>query len=174
MTTKIDKLGSLDNEKLIDVVKNFRQYGYDDNIRNAAIEILEDRGIDKEQLKLTGNFENQTYNSAKLFYDAFKRNSRITIIFYTLVYISAIFLHVLNLDSEPVTVIALAIDLILVLSYFLFFIKSFNNQIDFFRIIGKYPGFSSAVIYFLLGVPFYVFLYFYYRNRMKEELKLIN
>ena len=59
MSDKIEKLKSLDNDKLIDVVKNYRQYGYSNELRTAAIEILDSRGIDQEKLKLTGNFDNE-------------------------------------------------------------------------------------------------------------------
>ncbi|MBL4604928.1 MAG: hypothetical protein JKY02_04490, partial [Flavobacteriaceae bacterium] len=54
MTDINSKLESFDNEKLIDIVKNYQQYGYDNDLRNIAIRILEKRGIDKEQLKLSG------------------------------------------------------------------------------------------------------------------------
>lgn len=37
MTDKIERLKKLDTDKLIDVVKNYRQYGYDENLRNSAI-----------------------------------------------------------------------------------------------------------------------------------------
>jgi len=172
MTDKIDRLRSLDNEKLIDVVKNYRQYNYDTIIRNAAIGILGDRGIDKEQLKLTGNFENQTYNIAENIFISFNRNSIIAVVFYILTIITAILLPMF-LDSEHLEIITLTFTLITVILYFVFFIRSFINQIDFFKIIGQHPGSGITIIFFFIGVPLYVFLYLYYRNRMKEELRLI-
>ena len=45
MTDKIERLKKLDTDKLIDVVKNYRQYGYEENLRNSAISLLEERGI---------------------------------------------------------------------------------------------------------------------------------
>ncbi|SNR60289.1 hypothetical protein SAMN06265371_106186 [Lutibacter agarilyticus] len=76
MTDKIERLKSFDSEKLIDIVKNYRQYGYDENLRNDTLEILKKRGIDKEQLILTGNYKNQNYDSAKDIYESFNRNSK--------------------------------------------------------------------------------------------------
>ena len=55
------KLLNLNDKKLIDVVKNYRQYGYDEELRNTAIELLKERGITKKQLEFTGDFENRTY-----------------------------------------------------------------------------------------------------------------
>ena len=171
MNDKIARLESLDNEKLIDVVKNYKQYGYDDELRSATIEILKERGIGKEQLEMSGNLENRTYNSAEESFVSFNRNSIIAFIFYILIFITSIFLPVLTLDSKPSTL--MIISLICILVYFVFFIKSFINQINFFEIIGKHPGSGGAFMYFLVGVPLFVFLYLYYRNRMNEELKLI-
>ena len=39
-----DILNKFDNDKLIDVVKNYKRYGYDDEIRDHAIKLLVERG----------------------------------------------------------------------------------------------------------------------------------
>ena len=36
----IDILNKFDNDKLIDVVKNYKRYGYDDELRDYAINLL--------------------------------------------------------------------------------------------------------------------------------------
>ncbi len=173
MTDKTAVLKSFDNEKLIDVVKNYRQYGYNDNLRNVAIEILEDRGIDRNQLKLTGNFENETYMTAEKFYNSFKQNSIIAFIFYIISFITTILLPVFTIGSELFAQITLVIGIIAIFIYFIFFVRAFINQINFFKIIGALPGLGTLVIYFFLGVPLFVFLYFFYRNKIQEEMKLI-
>ena len=58
MTNIFEKLNKYDNQKLTDIVKNYKQYNYDIEIRNTAIEILRERGISEEDLKLSGNYEN--------------------------------------------------------------------------------------------------------------------
>ena len=40
----IDILNKFDNDKLIDVVKNYKRYGYDDELRDYAINLLGERG----------------------------------------------------------------------------------------------------------------------------------
>ena len=173
MTDKTAVLKTFDNEKLIDVVKNYEQYGYNDDLRNIAIGILEDRGIDKNQLMLTGNFENETYKTAENFYNSFKQNSIITFIFYIIGFITAILLPVFAIGSELLSRITLLIAIIAIILYLIFFIRSFINQVNFFKIIEDLPGLGTLVIYFLLGVPLFVFLYFFYKNKMKEQMKLI-
>lgn len=39
-----DILNKFDNDKLIDVVKNYKRYGYDDELRDYAINLLGERG----------------------------------------------------------------------------------------------------------------------------------
>lgn len=52
-----DILKRFDNDKLIDVVKNYKRYGYDDEIRDYAINLLEERGWSvEENIRLLGKF----------------------------------------------------------------------------------------------------------------------
>ena len=45
-------LKRLDNDKLIDVVKNYKRYGYGAEIRDYAIKLLEERGWSIEERHL--------------------------------------------------------------------------------------------------------------------------
>tara|TARA_B100000809_G_scaffold261328_1_gene310001 strand:+ start:85 stop:609 length:525 start_codon:yes stop_codon:yes gene_type:complete len=172
--TNIDtKLESFDNGKLIDIVKNYKQYGYDNDLRSIALGILEKRGINKDQLELSGNFENHSYESAKGKYKLFSRNSKIAFILYGIVLISNILVSVFARNSELLASIILIINWISIILYFVFLIKSFINQNDFYKEIGKKNDSNNILIYVFLGLPFYVFTYFYFRNQMNEELKMI-
>ena len=173
MTDKTSRLKSLNNKKLIDVVKNYRQYGYDDNLRDAAIIILDERGIDKELLKLTGNFENTTYDSAERLYKVFRRNSKIAFILYVIILITNIFVSIPARNSEILSLITIIINWSALLGYFVFLIKTFINQSSFFKTIGKDFDSSGALMYLFLGMPFYILMYFYFRNQMNIEMKLI-
>lgn len=46
-----DILNKFDNDKLIDVVKNYKRYGYDDELRDYAINLLGERGWNREDLQ---------------------------------------------------------------------------------------------------------------------------
>lgn len=167
------KLESFENGKLIDIVKNYKQYGYDNDLRNIAIGILEKRGINKEQLELSGNFENYSYKSAKAIHKLFSRNSKIAFILYGIVLITNILVSVFARNSELLESITLVINWISILLYFVFLIKSFLNQNEFYRAIGKKNDSNSILIYAFLGLPFYIFTYFYFRNQMNDELKMV-
>ncbi|MBL4753047.1 MAG: hypothetical protein JKY52_05520 [Flavobacteriales bacterium] len=173
MTDKTARLKALSTKKLMDVVKNYRQYGYDDQLRNTALALLEGRGIDKEYLELTGNFENHTYGLAKEFYTAFIRNSKIAFILYGLLLVTLFLVPILTSLSQFPPLLQAIMLWGFVIAYVFFLVISFINQIQFFKAIGKDNGAEGALVFFLMGMPFYALLYFYFRRQMKEQMNMI-
>lgn len=170
MTDKIERLKKLDTDKLIDVVKNYRQYGYDENFRISAISILENRGIAKEQLELTGNFENRTYDFAGELYKSFNQNSKIAFILYGIVILTSIILPILLTNFETLGLAAVIIKIGAYILYLVFLTKSFLNQNQFYKAVGQDYGTEGALLYLFLGMPFYIFMFFYFRNQLKEKM----
>ena len=64
-----DILNKFDNDKLIDIVKNYKRYGYNDALRNYVINLLEERDWSREDLQrfgyLTNNITMKQKNSTK-------------------------------------------------------------------------------------------------------------
>jgi len=58
--------------------------------------------------------------------------------------------------------------------YIFFLVRSFIDQNQFYKIIGKGDISESAWVFFLVGVLFYTFYYFYLRRQMKEQMQSIN
>lgn len=173
MIEYLERLNNLDNDKLIDVVKNYRQHGYDNKIREAAILILNERGIAKEQLQLNGKFENETYNYTKELYNSFRRNSKTAFILYSILIITNILVSFINTNSELIIAIALIINCSTLISYLFFLLKSFINQNQFYKTIDKDFEIEGALIYFFFGMPFYIFIYLYFKKQMKDKMKEI-
>jgi len=173
MTEYSERLKNLDDKKLIDVVKNYRQYGYDENMRATAISILDTRGITKEQLEITGNFDNKTYDYATEFYNSFSKNSKIAFILFVFILMTSFLIPIIAVSSETMaTLISLAYWIILIV-YFVFLIKSFLDQNRFYKTLNQDYGTEGALMYFFLGMPFYIFMYFYFRKQMKEKMREI-
>src|SRR5690554_1539345 len=173
MTDKHERLLKLDNDKLIDVVKNYRQYGYDDQLRETAINILADRGISKEQLQITGSFENKTYDYANDLFSSFLKNSKIAFVMYLVLFSSRILIQIIPDDSVGLAWTLLITTILSFILYFVFLIMSFMNQNQFYKAIGQDYGTEGALLYLFLGMPFYMFMYFYFRNQMKDKMKEI-
>lgn len=173
MTDKHERLLKLDNEKLIDVVKNYRQYGYDDQLRETAINILADRGISKEQLQITGSFENKTYDYANDLFASFLKNSKIAFVMYLVLFSSRILIQIIPDDSVGLAWTLLIVTILSFILYFVFLIMSIMNQNQFYKAIGQDYGTEGALLYLFLGMPFYMFMYFYFQNQMKDKMKEI-
>lgn len=173
MTDTHERLLKLDNQKLMDVVKNYRQYGYDEQLRESAILILADRGISKEQLQITGSFENKTYDYAESLFATFRNHSKLAFAMYSILLISRIAIRMVPDHSAGLLTALLLSSVISFVLYFVFFILSFLHQNRFYRAIGQDYGAEGALLYLFLGMPFYMFMYFYFRNQMKEKMKEI-
>ena len=168
MENILERLKRLNDLKLIDTVKNHKQYGYDESVRNSAILILEERGIDIEQLKLSGNFKNHNYENAQRIYDSYRKNSLTAFIVYILSFIIQV--NIFDIGG----IIMLIINTLIMILYLIYLIKSFISQSNFYKAIGKDYGVSGAFLYLLLGMPLYFIMYFFFRNQMKEQLRYIN
>lgn len=168
MTNQEDRLNKLDTDKLIDVVKNYRQYGYDENLRSFAISILTERGITKEQLELAGNFKNTTYDFADELYKSFSKNSVIALSLYGLVILTTFLLSNISGNSGALGLSVAIFKVGTYIFYLVFLIKSFLNQSAFYKTVGQNYGADGALLYLFLGMPFYVLMYFYFRGQMRQ------
>lgn len=134
-------LKRLDNDKLIDVVKNYKRYGYDDELRDYAINLLCEKGWTKEELQAFGYLTNPNYDEAEKQYKAYCRNSLIGICTF-----------VLSVGT-------------LAAVYFIFLFMAYRNVAKFYRALGRSE--DETALFDVLGV----LAYFHLKGRMKEELK---
>lgn len=174
MAELADKLLTFDSNKLVDIVKNYKQYRYDEEIRNLALKILNDRGIDEMQLKLAGNFENLEYKKAEQWFKSFQQNSRMAFILYGLTIFSQLISSFFTKMPTFLMVIMVVNQLFFIVFYFVFLIKSFLDESKLNKILGKRNVYGNAFVYFSFGVVLYAFFYFYFKRKLKEEMEMIN
>lgn len=170
---KIDQLKNLDTDKLVDVVKNYRQYGYEEDLRAEAVIILEERGVSKEQLQLTGNFENKKYNRVEDLYKSFTKNSKVTFVLYGIFLLINLLSPFVMKTNESIGLLILLMGAGSLILFLIFVIRSFIIQNQFYKCIDQEYGTEGALIYFFLGMPFYIFMYFFFQNQMKERMNEI-
>ncbi|MCP4442181.1 MAG: hypothetical protein GY810_25005 [Aureispira sp.] len=172
MDEPIERLQNLDTEKLMDVVKNYRQYGYALEWRDAAISILKERGLDEEHLKLTGNLENHSYTRAEAIYENFRSYSKLTLMVYILswiVYIGGLLIQ----PTGALGTVLMILNIGLFVGFLYLLLQSFLTQNQFYKAINQNYGPEGAVIYLVLGMPLYLLLYFYFAKQMKEKMQSI-
>jgi len=174
MDNKCESLNKLDNTKLIDIVKNYKQYGYETIIRDTALKILSSRGIDEETLKLSGNFSNVAYENSDNIYNAFTKNSRLAILFFVTTLLTQISASIMVRESETIAGILLAMFYISIALYFVFLIISHFKQNEFYKSIRKPKESREQLGFFIIGMPMFILLYFYFRRKMKEDLSMLD
>jgi len=173
MEDKTKHFQSFSDSRLIEIVRNAKQFGYDDSIRNAALTVLQGRGITEEDLQLTGNLSNYRYDYTRRLYSSYIINSRIAFFAYTalIIYNFITIFHFVDVDRSG-TFNSL-FDLGLFLLFLLFITISFVNHMNFYRSVDKQLGVGDQIVFFLVGMPFYIFMYFFYKSQMKEEMVMI-
>lgn len=156
----------METDKLVDVVKNYQQYGYDISVRNSAISVLKERGLKEEDLIFHGQNKARSQQHARDIIKDYSRNSLLALVFY---------LVIIGINFLPASVgLSLVAYLIAFLAFIGFLIASTMNLTRFFKAIGKPDNSSEIILYIALGIPFFIFVYFYFRSKMNEELDRIN
>lgn len=169
MTNKLEKLKNFNDKKLIDVVKNYRQFGYDDETREAAIEILESRGIDKESLKIRGDFENKSYDDAIKYFKSYDNYSKNALILYIIMIVSKILSHGLPDSNNLLITVLVIIFWGTLIGFLICFIKAFISQSKYFDLIGKDDYGLNANLYFIIGPFIFLIMFFIFRNQIKKQ-----
>jgi lipopolysaccharide export system permease protein len=169
----IDRLNNLENKQLIDIVKNYKQYGYDKEIRDKAILLLEERGVSQEHLRLTGNLENTDYSHAIELYASFVFNSRIAFFLYLSILLNSLLIPLFLSSYGTFLHFGSVANWVLPIFYFTFLIKSFLDQDQLYKKINAETSSENILVYLFLGIPFYILAYFYFKNQIKEKMKEI-
>lgn len=160
-----NKLNSLSNSKLIDVVKQYKQFGYPEEYKTEALKLLEQRGVSIEDLKLTGAFQNHQYERAQEYYNLFSKYSLITFLLNISVFVSLFVLPYFIDNTINFTFAWIAI----IIVYIAFLIQTFIVQSKFYKHIRKKSE-DGAFLLAVVGVLFYFILHFYFRKRMKNQM----
>ncbi|MFK7747212.1 MAG: LptF/LptG family permease [Kordia sp.] len=172
-----EKFSALNDAKLMNVVKNYRQYNYTEGERSLAISILADRGISERRLKVLGFFENKTYQKATDSHEKFLKTSKRTFLFYVpfAILSSAIPVLLNNVVMEDwLLIILFTISIITGILYLYNFIKSFFHLYDLSKALGDEGGINNTVqIIYFIGIPIYFIMYFFIKNRIKQALESI-
>ncbi|MFI5130850.1 MAG: hypothetical protein ACHQFX_12690 [Chitinophagales bacterium] len=171
---KTNHFQTFSDTRLIEIVRNARQFGYDETIRNAALRVLKERGISEQDLQLTGNLNNYKYDYTRNLFISYIANSRIAFVCYIalIIYKGLTIFHIVDVD--PSGAFNLLFELGLFLLFLLFLTMSFVDHMNFYRSIDKRLGTGDQIIYFLVGMPLYIFMYFFYKSQMKEEMLMVH
>ncbi|WP_338149243.1 LptF/LptG family permease [Aequorivita vitellina] len=164
--------------QLKDIVKNYRQYGYSEEVRNAAIQQLNLKGYSEMELKMSGDFENKTYSTALQNFNessSFSKKGLVAYFISLICLVGMIFFNNIDLTfSDTLKFIFQIGQIISLIGLYIFAIKSLLSSSKFYKELGKEQDTGSWMIFILLGPIIYVFLHFNHIKKMKEELQVIS
>ena len=168
------ELKGFENGKLIDIVKNFRQFGLSLNYKQTALKILNSRGISELELKMGGNLSNQKYENALRLYIDFKENSKLALVLNTLTIVLGFWSSVLSNNDFPIIGTTLSGIAILTLLFFVVvFQKTTSNQSDFYKLL-SIKFLTNSFVFIILGIPLFFLYRPYFVKKMKEDLLKIS
>lgn len=168
-----EKFKTYDKEKLIDIIKNYRIYDYDDSYKKRALNILAKRGITEQELKIAGHLSNDNFENAKRNYLEYALYSKITLFFYFPYLLTTLAYFILRNNNLPsLAAISIAVAIPSIILFLTFLVKSFVSQSNFNKLTERKYNFN-IILFLFLGIPLYLILYVYNKKKMKEELKLI-
>jgi lipopolysaccharide export system permease protein len=168
------ELDHFENHKLIDVVKNFRQFGLSLNYKQTALKILNKRGISELELKMSGNLSNQNYENALRNYIDFKENSKLALVFNLLTIVLGFGGSILS--NNEFSTIGQAMNGIAIISLIFFVIvfqKTTSNQSDFYKLLNV-KFLTNAFVFIILGIPLFFLYRIFFIKKMKEDLLKIS
>lgn len=164
-------LENYDDNKLIDIVKHYRQYNYGIEYKNSSLQVLESRGITQQQLKFAGNLTDYSYEEALRLKYLYEENSKLAFVLYVISFILILPGSILENNGYPKLGSGLFITgNIIALFYIFALVKSFIDSSNLNKQLGK-NNISNALIFILFGLPLYFVFYFFQKKKIKEDLK---
>jgi len=168
-----DELERSSNEQLIDIVKNYRQFGLSYNYKSVALGHLKDRGISELELRMSGQLLNEKYETGIRHLTDFKENSKLAVVLYFVMVVFGLGGSILNNNGFPtVGPILIIVASIATILFLMLFKKTVMNQSNFYTLLKK-NFMTNSVVFILLGLPLFVLYRIYFSKKMTEDLSKI-
>ncbi|MFH6770252.1 LptF/LptG family permease [Gaetbulibacter aquiaggeris] len=162
---------SYTNEKLINLIKNNEDLGFDETSRFKAIELLNARGITFEQIRENGIELKEQFDSSKKSSSDFKLHSKFSISLYVIgLALLGLFFIFRNNNLSSLASASLQIGLISLVLYLFYYIKTYRNLNRFYKnIINKNK--KPNILFIIIGFPFYFITYFTLTRKVNDDLE---
>ena len=173
-TVKTQNIHHFENDKLIDLIKNYRHYGLTLAHKTNALKHLKKRGITELELKLTGNLSNESYESGVRHMEDYHENATVAYYAHLIVLILGIGGFILNNNGFPtVGSIMIALAIIALILFLILFPKVVKNQAAFYKLLKK-KFMTHNVVFIILGLPLFFLYRLYFNKKMNEDLTKIS
>ncbi len=173
-TVETQNIEHFENDKLIDLIKNYRHYGLTLTDKTNALKHLKKRGITELELKLTGNLSNESYESGVRHMEDYHENATVAYYAHLIVLILGIGGFILNNNGFPtIGSIMIALAIIALILFLILFPKVVKNQAAFYKLLKK-KFMTHNVVFIILGLPLFFLYRLYFNKKMNEDLTKIS
>ena len=173
-TVETQNIEHFENDKLIDLIKNYRHYGLTLADKTNALKHLKKRGITELELKLTGNLSNESYESGVRHMEDYHENATVAYYAHLIVLILGIGGFILNNNGFPtIGSIMIALAIIALILFLILFPKVVKNQAAFYKLLKK-KFMTHNVVFIILGLPLFFLYRLYFNKKMNEDLTKIS
>ncbi len=164
---------NLDDNKLIEIVRNYRNFDYTVEHKNTAISVLTSRGITRQELKMAGHLNNDFFEEATNLKNDYVEDSKLSIILYL---IGALLIAggsvLINNKFPGIGNIVVLIGIIIFLVFVFALMKSFTKHSSLYKHLGKNNSINN-ILFLVFGLPLYVVIYFIQKIQIKKDLNAI-
>ncbi|CAI8355605.1 MAG: Uncharacterised protein [Formosa sp. Hel3_A1_48] len=167
-------LEHFENDKLIDLVKNYRHYGLGISHKANALQVLSKRGITELELKLSGNLSNESYESGIRQMQDYHENATLANYAHIALLVFGISGLILNNNGLPALgKIMVTIGVLSAVLFFILFPKVLKNQSEFYTLLKK-KFMTHNVVFIILALPLFFLYRLYFNKKMNEDLTKIS
>ncbi len=159
-------LHTLDNAELLDLIKNNSGAGVAQGVQDSILQILTNRGVDKDTIQRFRPADSNPFDKAQKHYLAFKRSSR-RVFFCYLTFAGALTISFL---LDPHWMVSTAL-LLIFGSLISFVIDTLLQQKRFYKVVGGARSYSTPLVFFFLGMPLYFLMFLSFKQKMEARLE---
>lgn len=164
-------LVSYDNSKLIDIIKNYKHYNYDIQYKNSALEILNSRGITKQQLKFSGEYSDERFDETLRLKIACDEDANLALVLYLFFAPLVLVGKILENNRFESTGKALFISGVVIgVIYLISLSRSFISFSNFKKHVKK-ETMAHSILYILVGLPLFFVVYIAQKRMLKKDVE---
>ncbi|MGR7813863.1 LptF/LptG family permease [Lacinutrix undariae] len=157
-------------DKLIDVIKNYNNYDYDETIIPIAYQLLKEKGLSDIQIQAEGIVIDTNYFASKTLVKDYSDYALTTFISYSIGAVLILLFFILkNNKLEELAQTLLNLSMVAFVFFIIYSIVSSVVLIRFYKSL-KFKTKTPQYISLIFGAIFYPITYFLIKNKVKQEI----
>ena len=161
-----------ENDELLDVINNYDTLGHQEDIRYHAIQLLNSRGVQTDELRNNGLHISETYDTSEAIKKNYNEHSKFAIVLYTISLILLVLFFVLKNNKLPsVATPSIQLSFVALVLFIIYYLKSIINMFQFYNHINKNHK-KPNILRLIIGLPFYFISHLFLNEKMKGDLKV--